>query len=675
MRLNGKKDAAEAAVATEASPAPKPKKKKHTKLIVFLVILALLGVAVRIYLPKYLASKKTATSTYVEETVSKHDIVNKLTASGTLEPADSYTVTSLVEGEVLTADFDEGDTVSKDDVLYTIDSSDASTSLTKAKNSLSQAEKSYERAQENLSDLNVKSTASGEVVDLAVSVGDDVNAGTTVATVRDSSKMDVKLYFPTDEAQTFYAGEAATVTLDGSFETIAGTVTAVSASDEVLSGNRIVRKVTIEVANPGAITNTSTATATVGTSACAQDGTFEYKAEKTVTASVNGTVAAINVSEGDTVSKNQTILTMTSDSLSDAVDSAKNAVEDAQLSLDNQNDTLDNYTITSPIDGTIIDKEYKQGDSYESGKTLCVIYDLSYLTFTMNIDELDISNVAVGQTVDITADAVSGKTFEGTVTKVSVSGTTSNSVTSYPVTVKITDTDGLLPGMNIDAEIILSESDDVIAVPVSAVSRGNLVLVKRASGTDTAAASGETESAAGNETSAVSASADTNAASSADKGSAPSGSMGTPPSGGSAPSGNMSAPSGSGDTQSASNETQSASGDAKSAGTSSGETTAASSSSGTTATTPSDAPAGYEYVEVTLGVSDDDYIEVKSGLSEGDSIAYVDPNAASSSTTQQTGGLFGMTGGSQAAGGGGMPSGGGGMPSGGGAPNGGPGGN
>ena len=118
----------------------------------------------------------------------------------------------------------------------------------------------------------------------------------------------------------------------------------------------------------------------------------------------------------------------------------------------------------------------------ESGKTLCTIYDLSYLEMTLNIDELDISTVEAGQTVQITAEAVEGKTFTGVVTKVSVAGTTSGGITSYPVTVRIDETDGLLPGMNVDAEIVLEEAADTLAIPSSAVTRGSgtpLVLILR----------------------------------------------------------------------------------------------------------------------------------------------------------------------------------------------------
>lgn len=70
-----------------------------------------------------------------------------------------------------------------------------------------------------------------------------------------------------------------------------------------------------------------------------------------------------------------------------------------------------------------------------------------------------------------------GKTYTGVVTEVSVAGTTSGGITTYPVTVRIDETDGLLPGMNVDAEIVISSADDVLAIPSAAVSRGDMVLV------------------------------------------------------------------------------------------------------------------------------------------------------------------------------------------------------
>ena len=167
----------------------------------------------------------------------------------------------------------------------------------------------------------------------------------------------------------------------------------------------------------------SSATAAVGSVTSTDSGTFTYSEEKTVTAKVGGTVSRIHVSEGDRVSKNQTLVTLTSSSLSDQVQSASESVRNAQINLENRYEQLDDYTITSPIKGTIIDKNYNAGETTEANKTLCTIYDLSYLTMTLSVDELDISNISVGQTVSITADAVEDQTYTGTVTKVSVAGT------------------------------------------------------------------------------------------------------------------------------------------------------------------------------------------------------------------------------------------------------------
>ena len=79
--------------------------------------------------------------------------------------------------------------------------------------------------------------------------------------------------------------------------------------------------------------------------------------------------------------------------------------------------------------------------------------------------------------MEITADAVEGKTYTGVVTKVSVAGTSSGGTTTYPVTVRIDETEGLLPGMNVDAAITLESASGVLAIPSGALNRGNTVLV------------------------------------------------------------------------------------------------------------------------------------------------------------------------------------------------------
>ena len=109
---------------------------------------------------------------------------------------------------------------------------------------------------------------------------------------------------------------------------------------------------------------------------------------------------------------------------------------------------------------------------------MAIIYDLSELTFEMSIDELDIQNVKVGQTVQVTADAFEGQTFTGTVTNVSLQSTASNGVTNYPVTVTLDEVGDLLPGMNVDGVIILDSVENALSIPVDSLMRGNQVYVK-----------------------------------------------------------------------------------------------------------------------------------------------------------------------------------------------------
>ena len=457
----------------DKKPGKRRRWKKFAVAGVALVVAA--GVGWQLLSPGQ--SSAAAATSYTTAEVARMDVSSSITGSGTLEAADSYSVTTLIEGSILTADFEEGDEVEEGTILYTIDSSDASNSLEQAEISLNQAQRSYNNQLESQEDLIITAPVSGQVYSIDVEVGDDVAAGETVATIRDSQTMSLEVSFPADDASSFYVGQSATVTLDSTFETLTGTISEISGTDTVLTGNVIVRSVTIDVSNPGGLSTEQAASAAVGTATSTANGTFTYKEEETITAEVSGEVSAIRVSEGDQVSSGQTLIVLSSDDLDDSLQSASESLRNAEISLENQYENLDDYTITSPIKGTIVDKNYNAGETSEANQVLCSIYDLSYLTMTLSVDELDISDIAVGQTVTITADAVEDRTYTGTVTKVSVAGTSSGSATTYPVTIRIDDTDGLLPGMSVDATIELAAAQDVLAIPSAALNRGNTVLV------------------------------------------------------------------------------------------------------------------------------------------------------------------------------------------------------
>ena len=415
-------------------------------------------------------------TSYTEAVPETRDVSNTLSGTGTLKPANTYSVKSLVPGKVLTGGFEEGDIVEEGTVLYTVDSSDATTKVEQAAITLQQAQRSYDKTADH---QYVRAEVAGVVSSLKVNKGDEVKSGQEVAVVRDSSKMNLVLEFPAADAANFSVGQTAQVTLDGTFEVLPGTITAVTGTDALSTGNLLTRTVTIAVRNAGGLTTAQAATATINGVNCIAAKCFEYQAERTLTALAAGTVTAINVPEGGAVNKDDIVLQISGEDLTEAIQSAAESLRSAELNMDNLQEAMNNYTITSPISGTIIEKNAKAGDALATGADLCTIYDLSYLVMVINVDELQVSDVSVGQSVQVTADAVPDKTYTGTVTRVSMKGTSSGGTTTYPVTVRIDETEGLRPGMNANAEIVTAEAGNALAVPNAAIVRGGYVLVTK----------------------------------------------------------------------------------------------------------------------------------------------------------------------------------------------------
>ena len=476
MNWKKKKDTPEAQTpeAAAAGKGPVPFLKKNWKWLVPVLCVAVAG-GVFLLRPQQ-AKPASVDASYTEAAPERRDVTNTLSGTGTLNPANTYTVKSLVDGKVLTGTIEEGNIVEESNVLYTIDSSDASTNFEKAEIAMQQAQRSYDKVVDR---QYVRAEVAGVVSSLKVTKGDEVTSGQEVAVIRDSSRMLLTLEFPAADAANFSVGQSAAVTLDGTFEQLDGTVTSVSGTDALSAGNLLTRTVTITVKNAGGLTTAQAATASINGVSSIGSATFAYQAERTLTAQAAGTVTSINVQEGSDVAKDDIILGLSGDDLTESIQSASESLRSAEISMQNLQDTMNNYTITAPISGTIIEKDAKVGDAVKTGDTLCIVYDLSYLEMNINVDELQISSISVGQQVQITADAVPDKTYVGTVTRVSMKGTANGGTTTYPVTIRIDDTDGLRPGMNANAEIVVAEANNALAVPNAAVVRGSYVLVTK----------------------------------------------------------------------------------------------------------------------------------------------------------------------------------------------------
>jgi HlyD family secretion protein len=148
---------------------------------------------------------------------------------------------------------------------------------------------------------------------------------------------------------------------------------------------------------------------------------------------------------------------------SDDLAAAQARVEAAQA-------TLNLAHLTAPFAGTVTEAFPLPGDQVSTGTAAFRVDNLNSLLVDVELSEVDINSVTVGQTVTLTFDAILGQEYQGQVIKVSQAGTVVNGVVNFTVTVELTDADELVkPGMTAAVNIVVKEIKDAVLVPNRAV--------------------------------------------------------------------------------------------------------------------------------------------------------------------------------------------------------------
>jgi len=144
--------------------------------------------------------------------------------------------------------------------------------------------------------------------------------------------------------------------------------------------------------------------------------------------------------------------------------------------LQTAEEKLLDHKIYAPFDGTLTLNDIEQGNSIKQGDILGSVANYDIMEFSINVDELDIAKIKEGQNVKVTIDAIpdtTAKPLKGIVSKIAVEGTSSNGVSTYPVTIKIEKNEALKGSMSANGEIIVNEKKDVLYVPIDAVVKMN----------------------------------------------------------------------------------------------------------------------------------------------------------------------------------------------------------
>lgn len=273
-----------------------------------------------------------------------------------------------------------------------------------------------------------------------------------------------------------------------------------------------------------------TAAAEMGTltSSISASGNIIVDNSASVDPTINGTVANLAVNIGDSVKKGQLLFTIINNDLGVSVTKAYSSYLQSLASLEtakaNKKDAKNNYedgsssaksalkkkleaaeisvtvaeenikaasadlqnkrkdagerNVVSPIDGTVNAINVKNGDNLGASSSThvapIIIGDLNTLKAQVQVNEVDVSNVSIGQGANLTFDAIPGFTAAGKIEKMDSLGTATQGVVTYNVTIGMDSLDSRIkPDMSVNADIITSEKNNVIKVPLSAVKTQN----------------------------------------------------------------------------------------------------------------------------------------------------------------------------------------------------------
>ena len=142
----------------------------------------------------------------------------------------------------------------------------------------------------------------------------------------------------------------------------------------------------------------------------------------------------------------------------------------AQARIDATQATINMARLTAPFAGTVTEAQPLPGDQVSTGTLAFRVDDLDSLLVDVELSEVDINSVTVGQTVTLSFDAILGQEYEGQVIKVAQAGTVVGGVVNFTVTVELTGADEFVkPGMTAAVNIVVKEINDAVLVPNRAV--------------------------------------------------------------------------------------------------------------------------------------------------------------------------------------------------------------
>ncbi len=466
---------------------------KRLILLVIIVAAALFGAKAYI---KSQAKQTEEVETYATAQVTRGSITDTVYGTGTTSAKNQPNILAEAEGTLTQLRVSVGDTVRKGDILAVMTNDDIDETITSLEFALWDLDEQITNTAAGDRVRVIESPAAGTVLKIYAKPKDDALAvfrrEGALAIISTDGRMKVELESPSaalglalDEkvlviGDNIYA-EGTVVNL-----TRQGTCATITLKEDDLPLNK-------DFDDDGEIDVLMGRTVTVKNGAEEVVGTGILEANKPMAvSSFGGTIESVRTVVGKTVERGQTLFRLSDSPLTLTIENLRIQRETAANDLADAKEQRENLVVVAPCDGTIASIEVEEGDSITDGMLIGSILHGEEMNLTIAVDELDVVEVAEGQPVDITIDALSNLALTGEVYKVAPVGESSGGVTTYNVELTFDATGtGVRSGMNATGEIQVAQTDDALYIPVEAImtiSNKSYVLVSDGGTMDVAAA-------------------------------------------------------------------------------------------------------------------------------------------------------------------------------------------
>ena len=441
----------------------KKKIQKSTiiKIVAIAVVVTGILTGVVIYLQKRVKSQFANKSEAAVKTASVESGSISTTVYGTGRLKDDDVETQEVPDSVKLTELkvEVGDTVKQGDVIATADLSTVLSAMSETQASIDSLDKKIKDAADDEVDDSIKATVAGRVKKIYAESDDDISA--VMVSNKALALISMDGYMAVDiNASSLAAGDKVKVTTssdktyDGTVESMSGNVATIILTDD---GPAFGDKVTVK----------NTDGDTLGSGEL-------YIHDQLAIVGYAGTIKSVSVSENQKLSAGKEVFKLKNTSYTANYEqylSERKTLEQNLLAL---TEIYRSGALTADYDGTvksIPDIDDSSSDSSDDTNTVFEICPDKTMTVSVSIDETDILSLSVGQKVDVSVTSISDETFEGEITEIDRTGTSSSGVTTYTASIQIEKVEGMLAGMSASANISITSVENALIIPVDALNK------------------------------------------------------------------------------------------------------------------------------------------------------------------------------------------------------------